>query len=114
MGLRDEQTDPEFFQFESAKYGLRAMYKLLCNYQRLYKLDTAEKIITRWAPPNENDSNRYVKDVCSACGIHPDEIIDLRKNKALAVRFIAAMVLKENGEQPYSDEEIRAAMLLVG
>ena len=35
QGLRAEQTDPEFFQFEAMAYGYRALIKTLQNYRRL-------------------------------------------------------------------------------
>lgn len=112
MGLAEEQNDPAFYVFSEAKYGLRALYKVLLTYQSKYKLRTTAEIINRWAPPVENDTGAYIKSVCASCGIHADEEINLRKDKALAVRFIAAIVLHENGEQPYSDEAIEAAIRL--
>lgn len=112
MGLSEEQPDPDFFCFSEAKYGLRALYKLLLNYRKLYRLDTVREIISRWAPPSENDTEAYIAAICKATGLEADQVIDLGQNKPLAVRFIAAIVQHENGSQPYSDEEIKTAMQL--
>ena len=43
-------SDREFKQFKSMAYGYRAIFKILSNYYRNYKLDTIRKMIGRWAP----------------------------------------------------------------
>ena len=43
-------SDREFKQFKSMTYGYRAIFKILSNYYRNYKLDTILKMIERWAP----------------------------------------------------------------
>ena len=45
-------------------YGYRAIFKILFNYYRNYKLDTIRKMITRWAPPEDNNhTEAYIKTV---------------------------------------------------
>ena len=56
--------DSRFAQFTSMAYGYRAAFKLLNNYQRNYGLDTIRKMISRWAPSNENHTEAYVKAGC--------------------------------------------------
>lgn len=53
-----------FCVFVSESYGFRAGYRLLTNYIAM-GVDTIEKIIDRWAPPCENNTEEYIKFVCN-------------------------------------------------
>lgn len=107
-GLSPSQTDPEFFQFSDAIYGIRAMAKLLQNYQRLYGLRTVRQIISRWAPPSENDTDAYVYDAADEMNVDPDEPLQ----SAMLPALIAAIIKHENGVQPYSAQEITRGIAL--
>ena len=63
VGLRRVQTDPEFVQFETMRYGFRAAFKILHAYYHVYDLKTVREILTRWAPENENNTARYISTV---------------------------------------------------
>ena len=89
--------DKEFKQFETMAYGYRAIFKILGNYQRNYKLDTIRKMISRWAPENENDTLAYVMTVSDRSGISPDEPVSA-DNREMMVRIVAAMSFVENGQ----------------
>ena len=89
--------DKEFKQFETMAYGYRAIFKILRNYQRNYKLDTIRKMISRWAPENENDTLAYVMTVSDRSGISPDEPVSA-DNREMMVRIVAAMSFVENGQ----------------
>lgn len=54
-----ESSDPVFEQFKDLKYGCRAGLKLLLNYVRK-GFDTPSKIIHRFAPTSENNTNNYI------------------------------------------------------
>ena len=88
--------DKSFKQFESMDYGYRAIFKILGNYQRNYKLDTIRKMIGRWAPENENDTLAYVMTVSDRSGISPDEPVSA-DNREMMIRIVAAMSYVENG-----------------
>ena len=68
-GQRAEQTDTEFVQFSSIEWGIRAAFCLLCTYERKYHLNCIADIIMRWAPPSENDTSRYICNVCRWSGL---------------------------------------------
>ena len=73
QGLRALQTDPSFCQFETLEYGWRAAFKLLTRtYYHTYRLFTIRAIINKWAPPNENKTEAYIKNVSRLTGIGPD------------------------------------------
>jgi len=111
-GLSAKQTDDEFFQFDSSVWGIRAMAKLLQNYQKRYGLDSVEQIINRWAPPIENDTSSYVKSVAQNVGVTPSQTLDLNNVDALS-RLVKAVIRHENGINPYSDETIIGAIGLI-
>ena len=58
----------------SAAYGWRAAFRPLCHtYYGKYKLRTIRDIITRWAPPKENNTEAYIRRVTDRIGIGPDK-----------------------------------------
>lgn len=71
-GLKTPNTDGAFDQFISLPWGYRAAFVILKNYINRHKCDTVEKIITRWAPSNENDTKAYIKTVCRLTSFQPD------------------------------------------
>ena len=107
QGLRPVQTDKLFCQFKAMKWGLRAAIKLLDNYIRR-GAQTPRQIISRWAPPSENDTASYVRKACQRAGLDPDFPVlfwaDLRK-------LIKAMSWIESRFQP-SDELLDEARAL--
>jgi len=103
--------DPvDFVIFSSAHYGLRALAKLLITYRLKYGLDCVEEIIGRWAPTSENDTRAYVNAVAREVGVSPTETINVVTDPAMLGRLVAAIVRHENGQQPYSTEQINAAV----
>lgn len=112
-GLKKDgkQQDPSFCVFETPEYGIRALAKLLRNYQRLYVLNTPRKIISRYAPPNENQTLAYINSVSQQLGMTPDTEVDLTETGILAV-FIKAIIRHENGIQPYKDKTIQKGIEL--
>jgi hypothetical protein len=49
-----------FCRFSDMKYGFRAAFYLLKKYYERYHLMSVGQIITRWAPPTENDTTAYI------------------------------------------------------
>ncbi len=90
--------DPAFKQFKSMGYGFRAALKLLRNYiGKGY--NTIEKIINRWAPPTENHTESYIKNVSSRSGI-PANVIISRDDREKLIEIAYAMAISENGQAP--------------
>lgn len=113
-GLKKDgkQQDPSFCVFTNAVYGIRALAKILINYKKLYGLKTIRSIISRYAPPNENQTQAYIQSVSKQIGRYPDEPIDIEERGILTV-FIKAIVRIENGIQPYKDETIQKGIDLI-
>ena len=52
-----------FVEFETREHGIRAWLVLMRNYRRLYDCKTVRQIVTRFAPPSENDTRLYVEQM---------------------------------------------------
>lgn len=90
-------NDPAFITFGTMVDGVRAMAKLLQNYQKLHGINTVTGIINRWAPPNENDTVGYIAYVASSIGVPPDAPLTLTNSDTLA-RLVYAIICRENGQ----------------
>ena len=100
-GLRAQQADASFCQFESLEYGWRAAFYLLTRtYYHKYRLYTIRMIISKWAPPQENLTSTYIENVSRLTGIPPDEPIGIPSDQP--ERWMAvgvAMAIQENGTE---------------
>ena len=77
QGARAQQTDPSFVQFESMAYGYRAAWKVLESYWNHFTghglAFNVRTIISRWAPPKENDTENYIRTVLKLTGLGGNE-----------------------------------------
>ena len=98
-GLRAQQQDAAFCQFETLEYGWRAAFYLLTRtYYHKYRLYTIRKIIGKWAPPGENQIEAYIRNVSRLTGIDPDEPIGIPSDQpARWIMLGLAMAIQENG-----------------
>ena len=92
-GQRHEQTDLEFVQFDGLAWGIRAAYCIFDTYRQKYKATCVEDIIARWAPPSENDTDRYVQTVCRLTGFGGKE----RLSENEWPKLVKAMATVESG-----------------
>lgn len=97
QGEVNPSRDQQFKQFKTMAHGYRAVFKILSNYYRNYKLDTIRKMIGRWAPENENNTAAYVSLVSSYSGIGPDDLISFDREQM--IRIVAGMSKVENGRE---------------
>ena len=98
-------SDGRFAKFETPEHGIRALGRNLLSYQR-QGIDTVNDIITRWAPPEDNnDTAAYIKSVCAKLGVSADQQINTSDPDTLNA-LCAAIITHENGNLPYSKEQI--------
>ena len=104
-------TDGAFEQFTSMPYGYRAALYLLRKYiKQGYNL--IGMIINRWAPPSENNTNKYIDDVCTIMqqrtgkDVTPFDTVSINDADTLC-EMAYAMSIIENG----NNEITRAAGL---
>ncbi|MBS9436619.1 structural protein [Photorhabdus noenieputensis] len=107
-----QRNDKSFCQFVSPEYGIRAMIKILHNYNRKYGLKTVKGIISRWAPHNENNTDAYINHVCKNTEVTCDQVVDVF-NKVFMTKLIKSVITMENGSQPYSNAVIDKAFSLL-
>ena len=108
LGKSPVQPDSAFVTFTTPEYGIRALYKVLISYRNKHGLSTVRGIINRWAPPIENNTDAYVKNVARELNINPDTVLSLSDYPSL----IASIIKHENGIQPYSIETIKKGVAL--
>lgn len=89
-------ADKAFKAFESMAWGYRAMYVVLNTYQKKHGLRTVKQMISRWAPPVENDTEAYVDAVARWSNVSADAGITTT-NRDVMMPIVAAMSRVENG-----------------
>lgn len=87
-----------FCHFKNNAYGFRAGFIILGNYIA-HGFDTIEKIVTRWAPPCENNTEAYINFVCEETLIPRDlQLTDLSIHDYWTkIIIIQAMAVMESG-----------------
>ncbi|EPK3354900.1 hypothetical protein JAG45_000618 [Providencia rettgeri] len=89
-------NDGSFVTFATPAHGIRATGKNLLSYARQGYV-TPEQIITRWAPPeDDNDTEGYIKFVSDYLNVPRDTVLDLTDLDTLT-RLSMAIMIQENG-----------------
>lgn len=115
-GERQPQKDPAFEEYESMEWGIRAGFIILRKYIRGYnglteKFNTIEKIISRWAPSSENNTQAYIEAVVKRTGIPRRQRLAFSERNYM-VAIVEAMILVECG-QPVDRAIIESAYDMV-
>lgn len=110
QGLASVQSDPVFFQFVSAEYGIRALTKIILTYMNVHKLTSINQIISRYAPGTENDTQSYINFVAARVGVPGHIPLDWFE----IPKLVEAIILFENGYIFYSAETMAAGFEMAG
>ncbi|KEZ94983.1 structural protein P5, partial [Xanthomonas vasicola pv. vasculorum NCPPB 895] len=94
--------EARFAVFDTPEDGFRALVKTLLTYQRKHGLRTVRGIINRWAPPVENDTGAYVREVAKALGVELGQCINVEA-PATAFQLAKAIAKHENGGNFWGD-----------
>lgn len=93
-------NDGAFVTFATPAHGIRATGRNLLSYARQGYV-TPEQIITRWAPPeDDNDTEGYIKFVSEYLNVPRDTRLDLTDLNTLT-RLSMAIMIKENGQSEF-------------
>lgn len=111
LGEIEFPTDNEFEQFIHVRFGIRAGFILLKRYINRYKLNTIEKIISRWAPGNENNTRLYIDHVAKRMKVAPDKPL-LYEDRGTMCSLVYEMVYEENGQYIKKTEIVRAYQMV--
>ena len=77
-------------------WGYRAMFVLLHTYRVRNGCRTLRAMISRYAPPSENNTESYIRTVATAAGISPEQNLNT-DDRAVMVKVVAGMSRVENG-----------------
>ena len=88
-------TDKAFKTFISLPYGYRAAFITLATYHSK-GYNTIEKIVTRWAPPTENNTSTYIANVERWSGVPRHKTLTAADG-ADYILIVTAMSFIENG-----------------
>ena len=111
LGLRAKQSDDTFAQFIDPVYGIRALGKLLKNYERYQGLNTVDGIIRRYAPSSENNTQSYIQATAKRLGVTPHSTLTLQVNGDLQP-LVEAIIIHENGQQPYGPLTLKTGLYM--
>lgn len=89
-------TDSRFETFSTLFFGLRAMATDIANDITLDGLDTLGKLIEKYAPRFENDTDAYIARVGSDTGLLKNEPINLTPE--LLAKIMRSKINVENGK----------------
>ena len=94
--IRPVGSSTGFQQFDTPEAGIKALDDQLRIYGSKHKLKTLREVISRYAPPSENDTESYIKNVSQRTGLKPDEEIDL-SNPTIRHIISGPIILQEQG-----------------
>lgn len=90
-----------FETFNTPQAGANAMVQNLGAYVKQNPGITVAQAIAKWAPPNENDTNLYIRQVSEGTGINPGApLAEVLQDPAMAAQMLDAMTRKEKGGLP--------------
>ena len=102
-------NDKSFKTFSTMPYGYRAAFVTLATYHSR-GWNTIEKRISRWAPPIENDTEKYIANVEKWSGVPRNQILTAADG-ADYIMIVAAMSFMENGRNA-DISEVKAGFAL--
>lgn len=113
QGLADVQSDPRFVTFAGMAWGVRAMARTIITYQDKHGCNTVQKIINRWAPPNENHTTAYIAAVAGAVGVPPTQAINVH-DYAVMRPLLDAMIAVECARYVVDDAVMIQGLTMAG
>jgi hypothetical protein len=96
-----------FIIFETAEYGIRAMIRIFRSYARR-GVTTVADIVSTWAPETENNTAAYIDHVAQKLGLLSTDDVPTELYPELA----EAIIIHENGKQPYAAATINRGVAL--
>lgn len=87
-------SDNAFEKFTAPYYGYRAALVLLRTYFTRYRINNIHGIVSRFAPPSENDTANYIKFVCQKTHFGEYQVLTLFQ---ILSSVAPAMALVETG-----------------
>jgi hypothetical protein len=111
QGLAPVQSDPDFFICESMAYGVRMSAMIVLHYAKVLGLKTVRQIITRWAPPVENDTEAYIASVAKFMAVNPDHELNVIGDAPELEWILDAIFNHENGCDVFASDLLRGCAM---
>lgn len=100
-------TDPSYVSFGTPVAGIRALALNAYHMQQKDGAQTVGDLISKWAPESDNnDTQAYIADVSKQMGVNPSTPVDLQDPTQLTA-LTNAIITHENGQNPYSPEQVQ-------
>lgn len=109
QGMLLPGADATFCQFDSPITGLRAGFLNLKN-QLKENFNTVKLLVTKYAPPNENDTKAYINAICKRISKNEDDILTEKDLLSLG----KAIIIQEQGRCNYTDDMLSKALEKAG
>lgn len=105
-------NNARFAKFGSTAEGVSALAKQLNRYGER-GLDTIKKIITTYAPSNENNTQAYIDALSKRLGVSSDQKLDLKDASTLS-GLIKGIARHESGSDYLSDSDVMTGLSMAG
>jgi len=99
-----------FCIFSNPLRGIRAMADLLRNYTTRDGCGSIAAIIERYAPPEANDTDSYIHNVCTLAQLLPSQ---LPMDTDEWCRLINSMIVEEQGRNWYTYQMVLAGYFML-
>jgi len=103
-----DSLDEKYETFVDFPHGLRAGFRVLLTYFNKHGLKTPVEIISRFAPPPENNTAGYVNFVSRRLGVDP--LDHLVPDDKLLINLAKAIITFEQGQMPFTNKELQEAL----
>lgn len=98
-----------YAMFPTPEAGLAAAVKNLRAQQQVHGLNTIESIVSKWAPPSENNTAAYISDVVKRTGFGARQQLNL-DDPATVAPLLSGIIRHEGNSATYSDDMINKAV----
>ena len=93
--VKESGPNGRFAVFNTPEAGVAALDRQLGIYGKRDKIDTLAGVISKWAPPSENDTEALIKNAAAFTGFDPDQEIDL--NDPATLTKVRNAIIKQEG-----------------
>jgi hypothetical protein len=108
-----QHADPRFAVFIAPEYGFRAAAINMRTHAARTRPFTLAAAISIWAPPNENDTKNYLRNVSTWTSYQSTTVVDTTRLDMM-VKLLTAICRQEQGRCIYPSEMVEHGLLLAG
>jgi len=108
----EDGSNARFAKFGTTAEGVSALAKQLQRYGER-GLDTVSKIINKYAPSSENDTQAYIDALAKRLGVSGDQQLDLSDSNTLT-GLIKGIARHEAGSDYLSDSDVMTGLSMAG